>query len=155
MKYRKILIIAMILFAVVFGNGVTDIEDTMYDLRLEVNLNARLPAGGEKRYHLFVPLGKDAMEYAVIQYPEEFSIAEALSWKPVDDVVQERIDHISDTLDWYTLYNKLDPVPDAYELPDDIMYVSINDFNSLIEPYALFLYSPRDPSLVYVLIHLT
>ncbi len=127
----------------------------MYDLGLEANLGTSLPEGGEILYKIFAPMGKDAMEYAVIQYPEGSSIIDHFQWKPIDGYAWGPINRLIESIGKYISRNEEEtPIPSEYIPSRDMLYTMIGNYPSIADPYAFIVFSPTDMR-VYVLIHLT
>ena len=125
-----------------------------YDLGLETNLNTSLPMGGTVLYQLFAPMGKDAKEYAVIQFPKASPIADHFPWMPMDEPAWAKCQSLLADMELYLRRNRESPIPTEHLPAQDALYATVGAYPSLSTPYAFFLYTPKDMR-VYVLIHLT
>ena len=151
MKHRLVIVVLLIGLL----TGCFDRERGLYDLGLEMNLGTSLPEGGTLLYRVFAPMGKDAKEYAVIQYSEGSTIAEYFSWMPMDESAWNEVKRLLDSINLYIDRNKEElPIPSEYLPSPDMVYTMVGDFPSLANPYVFFVFSPIDMR-VHVLINLT
>lgn len=151
MKYR--IIITLLMLSLLCGCFHQD--RGLYDLGLEINLGTNLPEGGTVLYSIFAPMGKDAKEYAVIEFPQGSQITSYFPWKPMDESTWKGINHIIDDIKLYISRNKEEyPIPAEYMPSQDMLYTMVGDYPSLANPYVFFVFSPSDMR-VHVLINLT
>ena len=155
MILRLTLLIFTVIFLCCTLYSCFDAERGLYDLGLETNLKTSLPEGGNVLYRIFAPMGKDAMEYAAIQYAEDLLISEHFVWKTMDDLSWKEINRLIDCIDLYiSLNEEKEPIPSNYLPTQDMQYAMVGNFPSLASPYAFFVYDPINIR-VYVLINLT
>ena len=157
MKYPwfTLFVIVLILCGLLCGCFPFDIPRGRYDLGLEINLGTNLPEGGEVLYKLFAPMGKDAMEYAAIQYREGSSITEHFQWKPMDGKAWAEVERLIESMELYISRNEgEEPIPSDCKPSQDMLYTTVPDKPTLANPYVYFVFSPQELR-VYVLINLT
>lgn len=154
MGKRFLLSIITILLCVLMC-GCFNVDRGLYDLGLETNLGTNLPEGGEVLYEIFAPMGKDAKEYAVIQYEEESQITEYFPWRSMDESAWKEVSRLIDCIELYISRNeKEESIPSDYLPSQDMLYTMVGNYPSLADPYVFFVFSPNDMR-VYVLINLT
>lgn len=145
----------LVIFICVCMCGYFNIDRGLYDLGLETNLGTNLPEGGEVLYKIFAPMGKDAKEYAVIQYEEESQITEYFPWRSMDESAWKEVSRLIDCIELYISRNeKEESIPSDYLPSQDMLYTMVGNYPSLADPYVFFVFSPNNMR-VYVLINLT
>ena len=113
------------------------------------------PGRWNRTIQYFCTNGKDAKEYAVIEFPQGSQITSYFPWKPMDESAWKEVSRLINDIELYISRNKEEsPIPAEYMPSQDMLYTMVGDYPSLANPYVFFVFSPSDMR-VHVLINLT
>ncbi len=129
-----------------------DDGDGAFGLNLETNFEVALPEDGELLYEIFAIMGRDAKQYAVIQYEKNSLISDHFSWNPLDDKIWSESNRILEAINLWSERNERDPIPTHLLPSEEMLYAVVGDIY-YPDAYIIFIFSPKDMRL-FVLVNL-